>query len=44
VTKSRETYLEVPIAIHPTIGIVVYPFFSKWIRDHRDFPLKINQR
>lgn len=43
VTKSGETDLEVPIAIRPTSETVMYPIFSKWIRGHRDLPLKINQ-
>ncbi|GMP96836.1 hypothetical protein CsSME_00045312 [Camellia sinensis var. sinensis] len=43
VTKSRESELEVPIAIRPTSETVMYPYYSKWIRGHRDLPLKLNQ-
>ncbi|KAE8008396.1 hypothetical protein FH972_004912 [Carpinus fangiana] len=43
VTKSGESELEVPIAIRPTSETVMYPYFSKWIRGHRDLPLKLNQ-
>ncbi|XP_068653182.1 proline--tRNA ligase, cytoplasmic-like [Aristolochia californica] len=43
VTKSGSTDLEVPIAIRPTSETVMYPYYSKWIRGHRDLPLKLNQ-
>ncbi|XP_052210036.1 proline--tRNA ligase, cytoplasmic [Diospyros lotus] len=43
VTKSGQTDLEVPIAIRPTSETVMYPYYSKWIRGHRDLPLKLNQ-
>ncbi|KAA8528150.1 hypothetical protein F0562_035599 [Nyssa sinensis] len=43
VTKSGESTLEVPIAIRPTSETVMYPYYSKWIRGHRDLPLKLNQ-
>ena len=42
-TKSGESDLEVPIAIRPTSETVMYPYYSKWIRGHRDLPLKLNQ-
>ena len=32
-----------PIAIRPTSETIMYPFFAKWIRSHRDLPLEINQ-
>jgi prolyl-tRNA synthetase len=32
-----------PVAIRPTSETVMYPSFKKWIRSHRDLPLKINQ-
>lgn len=35
--------MEVPIAIRPTSETVMYPYYSKWIRGHRDLPLKLNQ-
>ncbi|KAK9088071.1 hypothetical protein Syun_030465 [Stephania yunnanensis] len=43
VTKSGKNDLEVPIAIRPTSETVMYPYYSKWIRGHRDLPLKLNQ-
>eukprot|EP00244_Chara_vulgaris_P008818 TRINITY_DN3574_c0_g1_i1.p1 TRINITY_DN3574_c0_g1~~TRINITY_DN3574_c0_g1_i1.p1 ORF type:complete len:566 (+),score=166.00 TRINITY_DN3574_c0_g1_i1:84-1781(+) len=43
VTKSGTTDLEVPIAVRPTSETVMYPSYAKWIRSHRDLPLKINQ-
>ncbi|KAJ3674855.1 hypothetical protein LUZ60_005471 [Juncus effusus] len=43
VTKSGQSELEVPIAIRPTSETVMYPYFAKWIRSHRDLPLKLNQ-
>ncbi|KAF6162955.1 hypothetical protein GIB67_021104 [Kingdonia uniflora] len=43
VTKSGNIDLEVPIAICPTSETVMYPYYHKWIRGHRDFLLKLNQ-
>ncbi len=43
VTKSGESEMAEPIAVRPTSETVMYPFFSKWIKSHRDLPLKINQ-
>ncbi|EYU26717.1 hypothetical protein ABFS83_04G211400 [Erythranthe nasuta] len=43
VTKSGDSELEMPIAIRPTSETVMYPYFSKWIRGHRDLPLRLNQ-
>ncbi|KAL5730976.1 proline--tRNA ligase [Ranunculus cassubicifolius] len=43
VTKSGKTDLDLPIAIRPTSETVMYPSYSKWIRGHRDLPLKLNQ-
>lgn len=43
VTKAGNSDLEEPIAIRPTSETVMYPYFSKWIRSHRDLPLRINQ-
>ncbi|KAL8125624.1 hypothetical protein AgCh_013048 [Apium graveolens] len=43
ITKSGESDLEIPIAIHPTSETVMYPYFPKWIRGHRDLPMKLNQ-
>jgi prolyl-tRNA synthetase len=43
VTKSGSSELEEPIAIRPTSETIIYPAMSKWIRSHRDLPLKLNQ-
>ncbi|EKX33394.1 hypothetical protein GUITHDRAFT_81499 [Guillardia theta CCMP2712] len=43
VTRSGSSNLTSPIAIRPTSETVIYPYMSKWIRSHRDLPLKINQ-
>lgn len=43
VTKSGSNDLAEPIAIRPTSETIMYPFFAKWIRSHRDLPLEINQ-
>ena len=43
VTKSGKTPIEPPIAIRPTSETIIYPSYAKWIRSHRDLPLKLNQ-
>ncbi|XP_012254281.2 bifunctional glutamate/proline--tRNA ligase isoform X2 [Athalia rosae] len=43
VTKSGETELAEPIAIRPTSETVMYPAYAKWLKSHRDLPLKLNQ-
>eukprot|EP00823_Brevimastigomonas_motovehiculus_P005731 TRINITY_DN4273_c0_g1_i1.p1 TRINITY_DN4273_c0_g1~~TRINITY_DN4273_c0_g1_i1.p1 ORF type:complete len:755 (-),score=273.91 TRINITY_DN4273_c0_g1_i1:166-2430(-) len=43
VTRSGKTELEEPLAVRPTSETIMYPAFSKWIRSHRDLPLKLNQ-
>eukprot|EP00931_Biecheleriopsis_adriatica_P093608 TRINITY_DN67333_c0_g1_i1.p1 TRINITY_DN67333_c0_g1~~TRINITY_DN67333_c0_g1_i1.p1 ORF type:complete len:574 (-),score=116.17 TRINITY_DN67333_c0_g1_i1:29-1717(-) len=43
VTKSGSSALAKPIAIRPTSETIMYPAFAKWIRSHRDLPLKLNQ-
>lgn len=43
VTKSGETDLQEKIAVRPTSETIMYPAYSKWIRSHRDLPLKLNQ-
>ena len=43
VTKSGSSDLEKPLAIRPTSETVMYPYFGKWIRSHRDLPLRLNQ-
>merc|ERR1740130_2542437 len=43
VTRSGKSILDKPIAIRPTSETIMYPAFKKWIRSHRDLPLKLNQ-
>ncbi|KAJ7446869.1 hypothetical protein B0H11DRAFT_2336168 [Mycena galericulata] len=43
VTRARNSDLEEPIAIRPTPETVMYPYYVKWIKSHRDLPLKLNQ-
>ncbi|KAF9041340.1 hypothetical protein BJ165DRAFT_1530073 [Panaeolus papilionaceus] len=43
VTRAGKSDLEEPIAIRPTSETAMYPYYSKWIRSHRDLPLKLNQ-
>ncbi|SBS92124.1 conserved Plasmodium protein, unknown function, partial [Plasmodium ovale curtisi] len=43
VTKYGDTNLPEEIAIRPTSETIMYSVFSKWIRSHRDLPLKLNQ-
>ena len=38
-----DTPLEKKIAIRPTSETVMYPYYAKWIRSHRDLPLRLNQ-
>ncbi|KAJ1674839.1 hypothetical protein EV182_002459, partial [Spiromyces aspiralis] len=43
VTRAGSSELEEPIALRPTSETVMYPYFAKWIRSHRDLPLRLNQ-
>ncbi|EFR02439.1 bifunctional aminoacyl-tRNA synthetase [Nannizzia gypsea CBS 118893] len=43
VTHAGNSALEKKIAIRPTSETVMYPYYAKWIRSHRDLPLKLNQ-
>ncbi|MCJ1369063.1 ribose-phosphate pyrophosphokinase 1 [Loxospora ochrophaea] len=43
VTHAGNTPLEKKIAIRPTSETVMYPYYAKWIRSHRDLPLRLNQ-
>lgn len=38
-----DSKLEKKIAIRPTSETVMYPYYAKWIRSHRDLPLRLNQ-
>jgi len=43
VTHGGKTKLDKRIAIRPTSETVMYPYYAKWIRSHRDLPLRLNQ-
>lgn len=43
VTRSGKSELAEPIAIRPTSETIMYPSYAKWIKSHRDLPLKLNQ-
>ncbi|KAJ5755060.1 ribose-phosphate pyrophosphokinase 1 [Penicillium manginii] len=43
VTHAGNSPLEKKIAIRPTSETVMYPYYSKWIRSHRNLPLRLNQ-
>lgn len=43
VTKSGTSDMAEPVAIRPTSETIMYPAFAKWIRSHRDLPMKVNQ-
>jgi len=43
VTHAGDKPLEKKIAIRPTSETVMYPYYAKWIRSHRDLPLQLNQ-
>ncbi|XP_050407010.2 bifunctional glutamate/proline--tRNA ligase [Patella vulgata] len=43
VTKCGSSDLTEPVAIRPTSETVMYPSYAKWVKSHRDLPLKLNQ-
>ncbi|MEM4282511.1 MAG: proline--tRNA ligase [Candidatus Woesearchaeota archaeon] len=43
VTQGGDKQLPERLAIRPTSETIMYALFAKWIRSHRDLPLKINQ-
>jgi len=43
VTRSGQSEMAEPVAIRPTSETIMYPAYAKWIRSHRDLPLKLNQ-
>jgi prolyl-tRNA synthetase len=43
VTRCGQSDLNEPVAIRPTSETIMYPAFARWIRSHRDLPLKLNQ-
>ena len=42
VTRAGDTDLEQPVAVRPTSETVMYPYYAKWIRSHRDLPVRLN--
>jgi prolyl-tRNA synthetase len=43
VTQAGDTKLSERLAIRPTSESIMYDSYSKWIRSHRDLPLRLNQ-
>ena len=43
VTQTGNKKLKERLAIRPTSEAIMYESYSKWIRSHRDLPLKLNQ-
>lgn len=43
VTHGGNTKLDERLAIRPTSETIMYDSYAKWIRSHRDLPLKMNQ-
>lgn len=41
--RNDSTELDEPLAIRPTSETAMYKYFAKWIKSHRDLPLKLNQ-
>ena len=43
VTHSGNSKLNERLAVRPTSEAIMYDSYSKWIRSHKDLPLKLNQ-
>lgn len=43
VTHGGDEELEERLAVRPTSESIIAPFMSKWVRSHRDLPLRLNQ-
>ena len=43
VTHAGSTQLDERLAVRPTSETIMYDSYSKWIRSHKDLPLRINQ-
>ncbi|MDZ7701962.1 MAG: proline--tRNA ligase [Halobacteriales archaeon] len=43
VTHGGHEELEERLAVRPTSESIIAPFMAKWIRSHRDLPLRLNQ-
>ncbi|MDD5178542.1 MAG: proline--tRNA ligase [Candidatus Nanoarchaeia archaeon] len=43
VTHAGDSKLEERLAIRPTSETIMYDSYSKWVRSHKDLPLRLNQ-
>jgi prolyl-tRNA synthetase len=43
VTHGGHDELEERLAVRPTSESIIAPFMAKWVRSHRDLPLRLNQ-
>lgn len=43
VTQGGESKLQEWLAVRPTSETIMYDSYSKWIRSHKDLPLRLNQ-
>ncbi len=43
VTHAGGKELGEPVVVRPTSETAMYPWYGKWIRSHRDLPLRLNQ-
>ena len=43
VTHAGDSKLDERLAIRPTSETIIYDTYAKWIRSHRDLPLRLNQ-
>jgi prolyl-tRNA synthetase len=43
VTHTGDSELDEPLAVRPTSEVIMYDSYAKWIRSHRDLPLRLNQ-
>ena len=43
VTQGGHNELEERLAVRPTSESIIAPYLSKWVRSHRDLPLRVNQ-
>ena len=43
VTQGGDSKLNERLAVRPTSETIMYDAYAKWVRSHRDLPLKINQ-
>ena len=43
VTHAGKSKLDERLAVRPTSETIMYEAYSKWIRSHKDLPLRLNQ-